>query len=83
MPERRGSWVGWMIPFLVASRAATGLGADGPPMAEYFRAEVARIAARPLAGIDSAEGWKAASPGLRRQLREMLGLDPMPDRGDL
>jgi cephalosporin-C deacetylase-like acetyl esterase len=61
----------------LAARAAD------PPLAEYFRAETARIAARPLAGIDSAEAWKAARPRLQAQLREMLGLDPMPDRGDL
>lgn len=57
--------------------------AEGPPLAEYFRVETARIAARPLLGIDSAEGWKERRPELQRKLKAMLGLDPEPPRGDL
>lgn len=57
--------------------------ADEPPLAEYFRSETARIEARPLAGIDSADAWKARRPELRRALLEMLGLWPEPERGDL
>lgn len=56
---------------------------DGPPLAEYFRAETARIAARPLLGIDSAEAWRARRPGLQAKLKGMLGLAPEPPRGDL
>ena len=69
--------------FLILVWAPLAAGADGPPLGEYFRVETAKLAVRPLAGIDSAEGWKASRPELQRQLREMLGLDPWPDRGDL
>ncbi|WP_435011611.1 alpha/beta hydrolase family protein [Tundrisphaera lichenicola] len=79
----RTSWPGPLVILLVASWIAPGFGADDPPLAEYFRSEVAKIEAKPLAGANSAETWKAARPELRRQIREMLGLDPMPDRGDL
>lgn len=57
--------------------------AEGPPLAEYFRAETARIASQPLEGIDSAEDWKARRPELKRQMLEMLGLWPLPEKTDL
>src|SRR5688500_14299093 len=50
---------------------------------KYFEGEVARIEAHSFAGIDSAEDWKKARPKLHRELREMLGLDPMPAKTDL
>src|SRR4051794_31794265 len=77
---RRPWRVGLLLMLAAAPLAAR---AADPPLAEYFRVETARIASRPLAGIDSAEAWKAARPRLQAQLREMLGLEPMPDRGDL
>ena len=61
--------------------ATTGRGAE--PLADYFRAEVGRLAARPLLGIDSAEAWKARRPEFQRQCREMLGLDPLPEKTPL
>ncbi len=60
-----------------------GVRGEDVPMADYFRAETARVAAQPLAGIGSLDAWKAKRPELQRQLREMLGLDPLPDRTDL
>lgn len=57
--------------------------ADETPLAEYFRVETARIAARPLLGIESAEVWKARRPDLQAKLKAMLGLVPEPPRGDL
>ncbi len=52
-------------------------------LAEYFRAETARLRDACLADIKTAEDWKARRGELRRQLREMLGLDPLPERTDL
>lgn len=55
-------------------------------VAEYFRLETARLAKRTddfLAGIKSVDQWEAQKPLLRRQLFEMLGLDPLPAKGDL
>lgn len=63
--------------------AARPAGAEGPPLREFFRGEVERIERAPLAGIASADDWKARRPGLQRRLREMLGLDPEPPRTDL
>ncbi|MEW4570278.1 CocE/NonD family hydrolase [Tautonia sp. JC769] len=53
------------------------------PLAGYFSAEVERITAEPLLGIDDAETWKARRPELQARLMSMLGLDPMPERTDL
>jgi cephalosporin-C deacetylase-like acetyl esterase len=57
--------------------------ADPPPLAWYFHAETARIARRPLVGIGEASEWKASRPRLQRELKEMLGLWPTPNRTDL
>lgn len=69
-----------LLALIVLTTAAR---ADDSPLAEYFRSETAKLAARPLLGIDSAEAWKARRPELQRQLREMLGLDPLPEKSDL
>lgn len=57
--------------------------ADEPPLKSYFEAEVKRIESKPLAGITSAEVWKAKRPELHQQLLEMLGLWPLPEKTDL
>ncbi|MEO6811952.1 MAG: acetylxylan esterase, partial [Isosphaeraceae bacterium] len=75
-------WKTWLV-VLVAGPLASSARADDPPLAEYFRVETARIAAKPLGGIDSLEGWKKARPELQNQLRDMLGLNPLPEKTDL
>lgn len=55
-------------------------------VAEYFRLETARLAKRTddvLASIKTVDEWEAEKPKLRKQLFEMLGLDPLPAKGDL
>ena len=52
-------------------------------LAEYFRNETARISARCLADINSRSDWESKRAEYRRQLQEMLGLWPMPERTDL
>ena len=52
-------------------------------LADYFRAETATLADRCLADVESLEDWTARREEYRRQLAEMLGLDPMPGRTDL
>ena len=54
--------------------------ADDPPLAEAFGAEVEAIAEEPLLGIDDPETWKDRRAELQGQLREMLGLEPLPER---
>ena len=52
-------------------------------LADYFRAETATLSGRCLAEIQTLAEWKARRPEYRRQLQEMLGLWPMPERTDL
>ena len=61
----------------------------GPPtpgdalLADYFRAETAALSQHCLADIHSLDDWQAKRAEYRRQLQEMLGLWPMPERVDL
>jgi dienelactone hydrolase len=49
-------------------------------LARYFEAETAALEAKCL---DKVDDWQAKRPEFRRQLQEMLGLEPMPPRSDL
>lgn len=67
------------VLFLLASPACAEEPRPGDAMlAAYFEAETAKLrdAARKV-------DWKTQTPELRRQLAEMLGLDPMPERTPL
>ncbi len=50
---------------------------------EYFKLETAKLASRCLAGINTLDDWTGKRDELRRQLAEMLSLDPWPERTDL
>ena len=52
-------------------------------LAAYFAAETAQIQKNCLAEIKTLDDWNAKKEEYRRQLREMLGLDPLPERTDL
>ena len=52
-------------------------------LAEYFRAETKRISDACLAEVESLDDWNARKGEYRRQLLEMLGLDPLPEKTDL
>ena len=52
-------------------------------LADSFAREVASIDSHPLAEPTSAEQWETTRKELRRELAEMLGLDPMPARTPL
>jgi dienelactone hydrolase len=51
--------------------------------ARHFEAETKRISAHTFAGIETRSDWEQRAPEYRRQLREMLGLDPWPERTPL
>ncbi|MCY2966975.1 MAG: prolyl oligopeptidase family serine peptidase [Planctomycetota bacterium] len=53
------------------------------PLEAYFRAETARLAATCLTDVKTLEDWTSRREELRRQFREMLGLDPLPARTPL
>jgi dienelactone hydrolase len=52
-------------------------------LAEYFRQQTARIADDCLTDVGSLDAWKAERPERLRQLRDMLGLEPEPERTPL
>src|SRR4029078_374711 len=52
-------------------------------LAEYFAAETAKLRDNCLADIKTLDDWKAKRGEYRRQLLEMLGLDPLPAKKDL
>jgi dienelactone hydrolase len=51
--------------------------------AEYFGLETAKLSNACLADIRTKEDWEANRETYRRQLRDMLGLEPLPERTDL
>ena len=59
--------------------------ADSPDVrrTNYFKAETDFIAARGAAVLENTADWKRNRDTYRRQLFEMLSLDPLPARGDL
>jgi dienelactone hydrolase len=52
-------------------------------IAEYFAAETAKLQEACLTDIPSRDEWQAKREEYRRQLHEMLGLDPLPERTPL
>lgn len=50
---------------------------------EYFTTQTERLRQRTLATLSTREAWEAGHAERRRQLQEMLGLDPWPERTDL
>lgn len=51
--------------------------------AAYFRAETARVHTANFSGLTTLADWEAQRGRLRAELFEMLGLAPLPPRGDL
>lgn len=79
------------LPVLLSIAAAV-LAADPPfaetkrgdrMIAEYFRSETARLAARSLADVKTLGDWTSQREEQRRRLQEMLGLWPLPERPPL
>ncbi|MCH8859144.1 MAG: hypothetical protein IID54_06130 [Proteobacteria bacterium] len=72
---------------------ATGIGRAGEPkvdtsrgdkmIARYFEAETKRLTAACLADVKTLDDWKERKVEYRRQLFEMLALDPLPARTPL
>ncbi len=51
--------------------------------AAYFKHQTDRLAAKSLSEIKTLEDWKTRKDHIRRQMHEMLGLDPLPPRTPL
>jgi dienelactone hydrolase len=78
----------FLVTLAALAAAAAGAESAAAPagdrlVAEYFRAETAALADRCLAGFETRGAWETARERYRRQLLEMLGLDPLPPRTDL
>jgi acetyl xylan esterase AXE1 len=75
--------------FVLASRLAVSLfaGEAGLPgdrmLADYFRAETLKVSEASVLEVKTPAEWTARREEYRRQLQEMLGLWPMPERTDL
>jgi dienelactone hydrolase len=54
-----------------------------PALARYFKAETTRLEAACLSEVRSLADWQSRQAEYRRQLQEMLGLWPWPERTDL
>jgi hypothetical protein len=52
-------------------------------LTEYFRNETATLSERCLADIKTLKDWTSQRAEYRRQLQDMLGLLPLPERTDL
>ena len=78
-----------LLIILIATTAARAQDSNPSPtradkeLAEYFRAETELIERRCLTDLKTPQDWEARRPEMRRQLAEMLGLDPMPEKTDL
>jgi hypothetical protein len=86
-----------LFPLLLSLCAALPLFGDGfiPPaqtekatrgdtmLADYFRNEVAALTEHCMEDVSTLDDWKSKRDEYRRQLQEMLGLWPMPERTDL
>lgn len=63
--------------------AVVGTSPNDQWLARYFRAQTSMIESQCLTDIHSLADWQARRGEYRRQLQEMLGLWPMPERTDL
>jgi hypothetical protein len=73
--------VGWLASILVLTGSDPRADVGDPALADYFRLETAKLAATSLAEPPADhQAWQKAH---RRQLFEMLGLWPMPERTEL
>jgi hypothetical protein len=77
--------VGFVALVLVVSclHAAAGGGVGDSALTEYFRLETEKLAGECLEELATREEWPARREMYRAQLLEMLGLSPLPERGDL
>ena len=68
---------------IAQGQTAAPLMAGDRMLRTYFAEETARISASNLSNVKTIADWKAARPTATRQLHEMLGLSPMPERTPL
>jgi len=68
---------------LSADRSVIGTSRGDQMLTEYFRAETAKLRGQCLTDVKTLDDWQAKRQVYRKQLFEMLGLDPLPEKTDL
>jgi len=72
-----------VLPCHAAERSKIGTSNADKILADYFRAETAKLRDRCLTDVKTLENWQAKKKLYREQLFEMLGLSPVPEKTDL
>ena len=75
-------WFLCWLSFVQAAESADTSRGD-QMLAEYFRGETQKLADASLADVKTWSDWTSKRETYRQQLREMLGLDPLPERTPL
>ena len=83
----------WLAALCLAFLAGMARAADAPPapdtafgdslVKQYFQAETSRLTEECLADVTNLADWTSRRDEYRRQLFDMLGLDPLPERTPL
>ena len=68
---------------LAADRSVIGTSRGDQMLAEYFRAETEKLREQCLTDVKTLDDWQTKRLVYRKQLFEMLGLDPFPEKTDL
>ncbi|MCH7557830.1 MAG: prolyl oligopeptidase family serine peptidase [Planctomycetes bacterium] len=68
---------------LAADRSIIGTSRGDEMLAEYFRNQTAKLSEQCLAEVKTLEDWETKRQVYRKQLFEMLGLEPLPKKTDL
>ena len=68
---------------LAAGRSVIGTSRSDQMLAEYFRTQTAKLSEQCLAEVKTLEDWETKRQVYRKQLFEMLGLKPLPQKTDL
>ncbi|MEM7388179.1 MAG: acetylxylan esterase, partial [Verrucomicrobiota bacterium] len=71
-----------MIAFTIGAIAQES-GPGSADLRAYFEKETRLLAGRSLVGLETLADWEKETPRLRRELLEMLGLHPGPERTPL
>jgi dienelactone hydrolase len=68
---------------LAADWSVIGTNRGDQMLTEYFRAQTAKLRGQCLTDVKSIEDWQEKRLVYRKQLFEMLGLDPLPEKTEL
>ncbi len=71
------------VPCIAANRAVIGTSKADKQLAEYFHDQTMLLSEKCLKNIKSLDDWKNKRLKYRKQLFEMLSLDPLPEKTDL